>query len=401
MEGEWAAAFSSAMRAASVAGLVYLLFAALKVVLGYLTGSIAVEADGIHTLSDFLTALVVYVGLRLASGRPTSAFPFGKYKAENLAALFVAISIGAAAVEVARESLVPGAQPPGDPTALVTLESASAVSYLALALYLRSSKGIVFSSLSAEAAHAVQDVLISASAIVGVVGQALGLWWVAAAVGLGISAFVLYQAYMIGRSSVLTLLDAGDPEAASRIEEIAKGVPGVIGVHEVRTRRAGPFLMASMHLETSPNLSVEEADAIADALEAELRRRIPDLLMVSIHEEPSRASERVAVFVDRQGMVADRVRDADGVLIVDPDGRTVEAPNPALSGPIRDAAYMLRRMNVGAIIVGGSGRERLLAFRALGMAIYVSPRVPAKEAVELLRRGELRRLVPEGADDLR
>ena len=391
--GQWAEAFSSGLRAASIAGVTYLVFAAAKIILGYWLNSVAVEADGVHTLADSLTALAVYIGLRLARERPTSKFPFGMYKAENLAALLVSVAIGVAAVEIAWESIRPRQMAIGDPLLLVTLESASAAVYYALASYMRRSKGSIFSSLSAEAAHAFQDVLISIVVVVGVLGQVWGYIWVPSAVGLGISIFVLYQAYLIGKSSILTLLDAGDVAAASRIEEIVTGVPGVVGVHDIRTRRAGPFLMASMHLETSPAISVRDADAIADRVEEILRAKMPDLLMVTIHEEPGRPSGnlRVAVFEDSTGYVADRAADAEKILIADPGGAIEEIPNPAPGAPMRNVASVLERRGVSVAIVGEAGHERLMAFRASGIDIYRSPRVPAIDAVERFRNGELRR----------
>ncbi|BBE42480.1 Cobalt-zinc-cadmium resistance protein [Conexivisphaera calida] len=391
--GQWAEAFSSGLRAASIAGVVYLAFAAAKLILGYLLGSIAVEADGVHTLADSLTALAVYIGLRLARERPTSKFPFGLYKAENLAALVVSVAIGAAAVEIAWESIRPRPLVVGDPLLLIALESASAVVYYGLASYLRRSRGSIFSSLSAEAAHAFQDVLISIVVVVGVLGQVWGYMWIPSAVGLGISIFILYQAYLIGKSSILTLLDAGDVTATSRIEEIVTRVPGVVGVHDIRTRRAGPFLMASMHLETSPAISVRDADAIADRVEEILRAKMPDLLMVTIHEEPGRPSSnlRVAVFEDSSGYVADRAADAEKILIVDPSGATEEIPNPAPGGPMRNVASMLEQKGVSVAIIGEAGHERLMAFRASGIDIYRSPHVPAIDAVERFRNGELRR----------
>jgi len=390
--GQWAEAFSGGMRAASIAGAVYLSFAAAKLLLGGLLGSVAVEADGVHTVADSLTALVVYVGLRLARGRPSSKFPFGKYKAENLAALLVTFAIGAAAVEIAWDSIHPPAVAMRDTWLLVAVELASAAVYCALASYIRRSKGIVFSSLSAEATHAFQDVLISAVVVVGVAGQFLGAAWISSAVGLGIAAFILYQAYGIGKSSILTLLDAADERAASRIERLVSGIPGVVGVHEVRTRRAGPFLLATMHLETSPAMSVRDADALADRVEEVLRREMPDLLMVSIHEEPGRPSGRwrVAVFEDPSGYVADHAADSERILIVDTaGGGEEEIPNPARGRPMRDLIPALRERGVDAVIVGGSGGEMLMALRAAGMGIYRSPRVPARDAVELFRRGAL------------
>jgi cation diffusion facilitator family transporter len=380
------------MRAASIAGAVYLAFAVAKLLLGGLLGSVAVEADGVHTMADSLTALAVYVGLRLARGRPSSRFPFGKYKAENLAALVVAVAIGAAAVEIARDSIHPPAVAMRDPWLLAAVELASAAVYYALASYMRRSRGSIFSSLSAEATHAFQDVLISAVVVVGVAGQFLGATWISSAVGLGIAAFILYQAYGIGKSSILTLLDAADERAASRIERVVSGIPGVVGVHEVRTRRAGPFLLATMHLETSPAISVRDADALADRVEDVLRREMPDLLMVSIHEEPGRPSGRwrVAVFEDQSGYVADHAADSERILIVDTaGGGEEEIPNPARGRPMRDLIPALRERGVDAVIVGGSGGERLMALRAAGMVIYRSPRVPARDAVELFRRGAL------------
>ncbi|MCE4623376.1 MAG: cation diffusion facilitator family transporter, partial [Caldisphaeraceae archaeon] len=277
--------FKEGKKRSIVASVTYLLLSASKIILGLLFSSLVVYADSIHSITDFLTGIVVFVGLSLAERPVSEEFPFGMYKAENLASLLVAIVMAYAGVDIIRSSLFSGFSTIRYPLMLISLEATSCIVTYWLSRYLSKTPGVKLYSVKAEGLHAYQDTLISLGVIMGVLGEWFNYQYLGNAVAVGVAAYILYQSYLIGRDSLLILLDISDKGAVEDIKKVVYTISEVVGVHEIKVRRTGPFLVASMHLEVPPSLSVKEADELADVVEKKLKESIDSLVYVSIHIE--------------------------------------------------------------------------------------------------------------------
>jgi len=380
--------FKEGKKRSIVASVTYLLLSASKIILGLLFSSLVVYADGIHSITDFLTGIVVFVGLSLAERPVSEEFPFGMYKAENLASLLVAIVMAYAGIDIIRSSLFSGFSAIRYPLMLILLEAISCIVTYWLSRYLSKTPGVKLYSVKAEGLHAYQDTLISLGVIMGVLGEWFNYQYLGNAVAVGVAAYILYQSYFIGRDSLLILLDISDKGAVEDIKKVVYTISEVVGVHEIKVRRTGPFLVASMHLEVPPSLSVKEADELADVVEKKLKESIDSLVYVSIHIEPGSFSGkwRIALLVDKDGSLVKNVKDAEKVIIVDTWNKVLEEFN-LNKGDLRAVAEHLKKRKVGAIIT--NSKDDLLIMKAYGIGVYYSPVKDVKESLGLFRQGAL------------
>jgi cation diffusion facilitator family transporter len=374
-----------------IASITYSLLAVIKIVTGLSFYSIVLYADGIHTVADALTGMVVFLGLFFAERYPSEKFPFGLYKAENLASLIVAIAIAYAGIDIIMESISVHPKKVLFPIVLIGIELISALLTYWLSKYLSSTPGIKLDAIAAEGTHAFQDVLASLAVAVGIVGEWFNIPYLGEVIGIGIALYIIAQAYFIGKDAILTLLDAGDEKASREIKNIALSVSNVIGIHEIRVRKAGPFLFATMHLEAPPALSVKEADKLADIVEEKLRKNIPSLLFISIHVEPGSFSGKwkIALLEDSQEKLAENIDNVKKIKIIDTQNNNTEIIDGVnLSrGNIDKIARELKDKGVDAIIF--AGKERLLAIKAYGIEIYYSPSKDEEKSLELFKKGLL------------
>lgn len=369
----------------------YLILSIIKIIVGSNFHSIVIMADGIHNIADSLTGFVVYIGLFFAEKYPSEKYPFGLYKAENLASLFVALAIAYAGVDIIRESIVTITERINMPYLLIAIELLSAIITYWLTRYLLATPGIKLDAINAEGTHAFQDVLTSLVVIIGVFGQWLNIKYLAQVIGIGIGGYILLQSYQIGRDATLTLLDRGDENVSKQIKNLVSNINDVIGVHEIKVRKAGPFLFATMHLEAPPAFSVKDADKLADVVEEKLRESIPSLLYISIHVEPGSYTGKwkLALFENESGYISDSINNTKIIKIIDTNNEKEDKITINLSRDnIRMVAQMLREKGVNAIIY--SGEESLLAMKAYGIEIYRTNEKEEAKAIKLFKEGKLK-----------
>lgn len=151
----------------------------------------------------------------------------------------------------------------------------------------RAAKALDSSLLRANAWHSRTDALSSLIVIAGVLGVMLGLAWADAVGAIGVALIILHAAFQIGREAFDELIDAGlDEDTLAMMRNTILGVPGVIGVHELRTRRMGSQLLADMHIHVDPLISVSEGHAIGDQVMHVLGRKFRRLGDIVVHIDP-------------------------------------------------------------------------------------------------------------------
>ena len=97
--------FEQGKKTTIIAAFTTIIFAAAKAIVGFLSGSIVLLADAVHSLADSVSAFFVWLGLRIAQKKPTERFPYGFYKAENITALLISLLILFAGYEIFKESI--------------------------------------------------------------------------------------------------------------------------------------------------------------------------------------------------------------------------------------------------------------------------------------------------------
>ncbi len=266
--------------------------ALLKLVIGFISGSFAVIADGIDSVTDIGSSLVVLLAARIISRPPNVRFPYGYKKADTLATKVLSFVIFFAGAQLAYSTiriLITGAvmATPSVLAIWVTLVSMAGKVILALLLY-RKGKKVNSPMLITNGRNMRNDILISLSVLISLL---FAIWQqeplVDRLIALAISAFIMIEAVRIFMKSNIDLMDGiDDTELYCQLFEAVKQVEGAHHPHRVRARKIGHYYMVNLDIEVEPTLSVREAHQIAQRVEESLKAALPNVYDVMVHVEP-------------------------------------------------------------------------------------------------------------------
>ena len=266
--------------------------AVFKLAAGIYGDSQAVIADGIESLLDVFTVIMVYAGSRFWLRPADESHPFGHGRMETLAAAIIGVSLVGAAVAIGWESIATlheqHAEPPGWIAAIAALASVIGKEILfrwtqAIGLRIKSV------AVVATAWHYRSDAFSSVPVVLAVVGAILLPNWtfldhLGAVV---VSMFILHAAFKISWPNLKQLIDVGAPaEMRRRIRDIACANRSVIQVHDIRTRYIGTSIQVDLHLIVDGGLTVHQGHEISKDVEMRLVRDIEEVVDVVVHVEP-------------------------------------------------------------------------------------------------------------------
>lgn len=266
---ENASVFKHGERAAIFSALILLMTTILKGVISLISGSIALQADSVHSFADIFSSIAVWLGLRLIQKKPNERFTYGYYKAETFALLIVAIIVAMSGTLILAEATAKLFQPSEVqfPSLVLIAAGLSGIVSFFLGRYkTRVGKNIGSQSLVGEGQHSMVDVYTSLLVFTGVSFSVLGYPVAEVLAGFLIGLYIIKVGLLFGKDAVLILMDAClSPERARQIKEIAEGVQGVIGVHSIRMRKSGPVSFGEMHVEVPLNLPLDKVQTISRA----------------------------------------------------------------------------------------------------------------------------------------
>lgn len=256
----------------------------------YATESVAMLSSLIDSLLDSFASLVTLIAVRQALTPADDDHRFGHGKAEPLAAMmqagFIAGSAALLLIEAIDRLIEP--QPVVETEIGVAVMGLSIVLTLALVSFqsyvVRHSKSV---AIQADSVHYKADLLANVGVILALVASGFfGVTLVDPLFGIAIAFYILKGAWDIGGDAFNMLMDRELPEAErDRIKQIALGYSGVLGVHDLRTRRSGPDVFIQMHLDLNGALSLNRAHTIADAVEKDVMEHFPGA-EVFVHQDP-------------------------------------------------------------------------------------------------------------------
>lgn len=256
----------------------------------------ALIADGIESLLDVCSSILVWAGFRVAARPPDAEHPYGHGKAEPLAALAVALIIFAAAgwiaIHAVTEILTPHRAPHWG--TLPLLIGIVVVKWRLSRRLARAGAESGGTALGAEAWHHAADALTSAAAFVGIAIAVVGGPTYAAAddwAALVACLVVAFNGLMILRRALGEVMDtAAPPELHAEVCRLARAVPGVLALDQVRVRRSGLAVLVEIHIEVEPAITVREGHSLAHDVENALVAAGLAISHVAVHVEPVRAS---------------------------------------------------------------------------------------------------------------
>ena len=266
----------------------------LKLVAGVITGSVAIVTEAIHSAVDLVASFIAYFSVRQAEEPADADHPHGHEKFENVAAAAegVLILIGSGVIVYAAvRSLVLGPELEALGFGIAVLAFSTAVN-LGVSTWLhRRALETHSAALEGDAAHLRTDAYTSAGVLVGLaLVQFTGADWLDPAVALVIAGAIVYTGLKIVVRSWGVLVDEALPDAElEAIRETIEGFAdrGIVGYHQLRTRRAGARRYVDLHLQFRSGTSLEDAHGTAHALQDQISGRLPGGADVLIHLEPA------------------------------------------------------------------------------------------------------------------
>lgn len=269
----------------------------LKVIVGFLIGSVSVLSEAIHSGVDLLAALIALVAVRTSSKPADPTHPFGHGKVENISGTIEAILIFLAAGWIIYEATLKliNPQPIEAPGLGVGVMLVSAVVNILVSRRLFSvAKETDSLALQADAWHLRTDVYTSIGVMAGLALIMVGGWtfpgvplhWVDPVVAIGVALLILHAAYRLTVQSARDLVDASLPadEKWIRDEILNLNLP-IHGFHRLRTRKAGPTRFVDLHIVMDQDVSLQKSHQVSDKIISRIREKFPDT-QITVHAEP-------------------------------------------------------------------------------------------------------------------
>jgi len=275
---------------------------ALKLAAWLVTGSAALYSDAAESVVNVAASGIALLALRLAAKPADANHPYGHDKAEFFAAVIEGVLIVVAALTILQHVWEVWSHPAPIEAPLlgIGLNAASTVLNLAWGVLLvRSGRRLRSPALAADGRHLLGDVVTSVGVLAGLaLAVATGLTWIDPLLAGLTAVYILASGSMVIGESVGGLMDAA-PAAVivARIRAlVGQHAQGAIEAHDLRTRHAGRLTFLEFHLVVPGAMTVADAHAICDRVEAALKAEMEGL-MITIHVEPEGKAKHHGVIV--------------------------------------------------------------------------------------------------------
>ncbi len=263
-----------------------------KIIGGSIGHSQALIADGVHSLSDLSTDVLVLLAAKHANVGADEEHPYGHARFETAATVGLGVLLGligiGIAIDAVQKLLAPEALLVPAAWGLV-IAAASVVSKEWIYRYtMRYARKLKSNLLRANAWHSRSDAFSSLIVIIGIAGAQFGFEYLDALAALVVAAMIAKIGYDLSWSSLRELVDTGlEPGELEDIRSTIMSVGGVRDLHELRTRRMGGKALVDVHIILEdPTLSVSEGHHISENVRSRLIRRIDDVEDVMVHIDP-------------------------------------------------------------------------------------------------------------------
>jgi len=286
-----------------ISGITDLVLGVLKVFAGIFSNSYALMVDGIHSLSDLATDIMVWIFNDIGSTKPDDDHPYGHAKFETFGTLILGIILISVAIFIVQDTVtrlftLEQYDTPTWPGLLVALLSIAGKEWL-YQITARLGKKTNSRLLQANAWHHRTDALSSILVFIGIGAALVGYPWLELVAAIGVAVMIALIGWTLSKQSLAELVDTS--LSNTYIEDIRakiSDVEGVKGVHSIRTRRMGPDALIDIHLQVDSAISVSEGHHIGDWVALQLHDSFPDIKDIIVHIDPEDDEELDATTID-------------------------------------------------------------------------------------------------------
>jgi cation diffusion facilitator family transporter len=262
----------------------------IKMVIGLMTSSIAMIADAIHSLSDFVTDIGVLFGVHFGAKGPDREHPYGHGRLETLSALFVAaalVVVGAGTIYYAGEAIaqkkVLNPNVPLFTIAIISIITKEWLYQITKKVAIRVNSAAAY----ANAWHHRSDAFSSVAVLIGYVSLKLGFGYGDQVAAIAVGLMIVWVGVSVTGDSMRELTEgAADEKIFEQLKHIVEAEPSIRQWHNLRTRMVGREVFIDLHILVDPKLTIADAHAISERLENTIHEQMTHPMNITVHIEP-------------------------------------------------------------------------------------------------------------------
>ncbi|MFT8322138.1 MAG: cation diffusion facilitator family transporter [Bacillus sp. (in: firmicutes)] len=276
-------------RGAIISIIAYICLSVLKLLIGYMSDSAALKADGLNNTTDIIASIAVLIGLKLSQRPPDKDHRYGHWKSETIASMVASFIMAVVGLEVLMGAITSifhgGKESPDILAGYVGIFSALAMYFVyrynrKLAIKIKSK------SVMAAAKDNISDAWVSIGTAVGIFGSQLNMPWLDTVTAIIVGLLISKTAWEIFRQSSHELSDGFDEDKIQLYQEVIKKVNGVKGIKEIKGRNYGNNEVIDCVILVTSTLGIKEAHEIATYVE-NIMIKDYGVYDVHVHVEPN------------------------------------------------------------------------------------------------------------------
>ncbi|MFC4766875.1 cation diffusion facilitator family transporter [Effusibacillus consociatus] len=272
----------------------YLSLSIVKIIIGSMTFSQALIADGVNNATDIIGSVAVLIGLKVARKPPDENHPYGHYRAETIASLIASLIMVAVGVQVlvqAVGSLSDEKMVSPDLSAAWIAMFGALLMYLVYRYNSKLARTINSQAVMASAKDNLSDVWVSIGTAVGIIGSQFGLAWLDPLAASLVGILICKTGWDIFWEAAHNLTDGFDKERLNDFRDTIEPVAGVEEVKEIKARVHGSNVLVDVVILVDPRLNVVESHEISEEIEKRMRRKY-NVNNVHVHIEPTEVQSK-------------------------------------------------------------------------------------------------------------
>lgn len=301
---EKAILFKKGRKATIIAAGSTVVFAIAKAVAGFISGSVVLMADAIHSAADSFSAFFVWIGLKIAQKKPTEKFPYGFYKVENITALIISFLILFAGYEIFKESIerMYTEYQLNLPFIAIGVALLDAIIMFLIGSYeIKTGKKINSQSLIADGKESRMHLFSSLMVLIGLGSAWFKIPYLEGLMGIFISLFIFKMGVDSVKDSVFALMDVSpSKEIEKKVKDVLNGISSIKAFENLKLRKAGPFIFGEVRARIGKTIDVKRANEISEKIEKDVRKKVKSIDLFTVSFEPFKTKkQKIALPIDK------------------------------------------------------------------------------------------------------
>lgn len=393
---------------AEKAAIIVALLAITKAIIGFLSNSLVLLSDAIHSASDLLPVFASWAGLKIAQKKPDERFSYGYYKAENLATAAISVLILYAAYEIFTQGLARLQTLSEIKMPLLALAVSLTDAFL-LYLFGRYQQKVGYQinsqSLATMGRENKAHLFSSLAVFAGILFASYQIPYGEGLITIAISFLILFISLSAGKNALFALMDVSPSQAIEKkVIKAIETVPGIEDYFDLRLRKSGPFIFGETKVGIRKSVDVQHAHQISDTVESKIKKQVPQIDSFTIHIEPFQSDYRHLVLpvLKKQKFsspLSPKFGRAPYFLFVNLKGNQIKGyyfmKNPFKNQPLRaglSAAKLISQQKSDTLITQEIGEIAFHALRDNLFDLYQSKAKTTQEAIKQFIKGKLKLL---------